>query len=264
MHGTNNQLSTRKAPLPPGITTSEHIDAVTLPQHSANDTGYPSEIFGKLPVGFNLKDQHISALLHWHRKAMRAVADLSPGYTDADMTAAMAIANEIFEAIKLAPAKTSGTVADQMVAVVERLRFMGNDTSIEEELSVPEFNRFAEALAKSTAMPAVTKRVGPLQRGRKLTRAGLLHRYHAFLIGEIQTLSLNLYGSRDYAMRMQPLDDAVQDRVAGAFRDGKYNPKARRYPFFDESKLTVRARSVLKSLKIDTERSERRPANRYK
>jgi hypothetical protein len=65
-------------------------------------------------------------------------------------------------------------------------------------------------------------------------------------------------------MRMQPLDDAVQVKVNAAFKDAKYNPRARRYPFFDESRLTKRARSVLNSLKIDTERSEPRPANRYK
>jgi hypothetical protein len=180
MHGTNNQLSTRKAPLPRGTITSAHIASMTLPQHPTDENErYPSAIFGKLPAGFNLKDQHLSMLLHWHRKAMRAVENLPPGHDEADMTAAMAIANEVFEAIKLASAKTSGAVADQMLAVVERFRFMGNDNAIEEELSVPDFIRFAEALVKATALPAVTKHVGALQRGRKLTRAGLLHRYHA-------------------------------------------------------------------------------------
>ncbi|MFK4398550.1 hypothetical protein ABIF31_005107 [Bradyrhizobium elkanii] len=206
-----------------------------------------------------LKDQHISVLVHWHRKAMKAVNDLPKGRSGDDLTAAMAIANEIFDAIKQARVTSPGMVATQMSAVVERFRFMGNDDSLDEELGVPDFRRFAEALAIATAMPVPTKRVGPLQRGRKLTRAGLLHRYHAFLIGEIQTLSLALYGSREYAMKMQPLDDAVNVRVRAGFKGGKFNPRARRtcrYPFFDESKISARAKAVLGSLKIDTNRAD--------
>jgi hypothetical protein len=83
------------------------------------------------------------------------------------------------------------------------------------------------------------------QRGGKLTRAGLLHRYESFLMKELQTLSLNLYGDRDYALQYIAEDDAVNLRC----RDSRH-----KYPFFDESKLADRAKSVLKSLKIDTKK----------
>jgi hypothetical protein len=225
----------------------------------ADPTKYPPGIFGKLPAGFILQEQHVSVLVYWHRKAMQAVANLPAGHTDDDMSDAMAIANEVFEAIKGLKGTSAGVVSAQMSAVIERLKFMGNDSSIEEELSVADFTNLAEALAASTAMPTVTKRVGPLMRGSKLTRAGLLHRYHAFLIGELQTLSLNLYGPRDYAMKMHPIDDAVTVRVNAGFKNGKLARRTRtHYPFFDESKLPARARSVLKSLKIDTEKSAER------
>jgi len=56
----------------------------------------------------------------------------------------------------------------------------------------------------------------------------------------LHTLSLNLYGNRDYALQYIEEDDAVNLRCQSG-----------RHPFFDESKLADRARSVLKSLKID-------------
>ena len=58
---------------------------------------------------------------------------------------------------------------------------------------------------------------------------------------ELHTLSLNLYGNRDYALQYIEEDDAVNLRCENG-----------RHSFFDESKLPDRARSVLKSLKIDT------------
>jgi hypothetical protein len=59
---------------------------------------------------------------------------------------------------------------------------------------------------------------------------------------ELQTLSLKLYGNRDYALQYIAEDDAVNLRC----RNTRH-----KYPFFDESKLVDRAKSVLKSLKID-------------
>jgi hypothetical protein len=57
---------------------------------------------------------------------------------------------------------------------------------------------------------------------------------------EIHTLSLSLHGNRDYALQYIEEDDAVNLRCQSG-----------RHPFFDESKLADRARSVLKRLKID-------------
>jgi hypothetical protein len=86
--------------------------------------------------------------------------------------------------------------------------------------------------------------VGALQRGKKLTRTGLLTRYQSFLVQELQTVSWNLYGERDYAKHYVFYDAAVGARC---------NSATGHDPFFDERKLTDRALSVLNSLNIDTE-----------
>jgi hypothetical protein len=129
------------------------------------------------------------------------------------------------------------------------------------ELNIDELRVIRDALAKTTAFPSPTKQVGPLQRGKKLTRAGLLHRYHAFLVGELSTLGIAFYGCRDYALKMIPIEDAVTVRTNDGFKDGKYDPNwsgRKTSPFFSESKLTDRARSVLKSLKIDIKTADPR------
>lgn len=55
----------------------------------------------------------------------------------------------------------------------------------------------------------------------------------------------NSNGEQDYALHYVMQDDAVNDRCRG--------PKRWVHPFIDQNKLSARARSVLKSLKIDTE-----------
>lgn len=97
---------------------------------------------------------------------------------------------------------------------------------------------------------APPKEIGELSRNNRLTRAGLMHRYHAFLIGELQTLSFALYGSRDAAFKYCPIDEAVDQRCVTIKAGGRLDP------FFDQRKLDARARAVLKSLKIDVERAE--------
>jgi hypothetical protein len=85
---------------------------------------------------------------------------------------------------------------------------------------------------------------GAPSRGHKLTRAGLLDRYQSFLVQELETVSCYLYGNLDYVKHVIMFDDAVRARC-----------RTRGGPFFDEATLPDRARSVLKSLKIDTERT---------
>jgi hypothetical protein len=103
--------------------------------------------------------------------------------------------------------------------------------------------------ARSTAPIVPKKHVGALQRGRKLTRAGLLTRYQSFLVQELETVSWNLYGERDYAKHTVFFDDAVRARCTSTDRC---------LPFFDERSLPTRARAVLKSLEIDTDSAENR------
>lgn len=135
-----------------------------------------------------------------------------------------------------------------------------NDAGDADFLTVERLQRLTDAAVAIAKPPVPKKFVGKLNRGRKLTRTGLLHRYHAFLIGELYTVSLNLYGSRDYAMSLVPIDHEVTKRTSEYFRNGEplpYRRGRKSYPFFDESKLTSRARSVLKSLKINTEIADR-------
>jgi hypothetical protein len=86
------------------------------------------------------------------------------------------------------------------------------------------------------------KAVGALQRGRKLTWVGLLIRYQSFLVQELETVSWNLYGERDYAKHVIFYDDAVRERCLS---------KDRCDPFFDERGVASRAHAVLGSLDID-------------
>jgi hypothetical protein len=104
-------------------------------------------------------------------------------------------------------------------------------------------------LTMATAQIVPKKRVGHLQRGRKLTRAGLLMRYQSYLVQELETVSWNLYGERDYAKQVVIFDHAVRARCTSADDRG---------PFFNERNLPDRARAVLGSLKIDTEIADAR------
>ncbi|UPJ63512.1 hypothetical protein [Bradyrhizobium sp. 191] len=202
---------------------------------------YPAEIFGQLPDGFRLQDQSIHVLVHWHRKAIAAVEHLPEDVTDYELGAACDIVRRLYVAILTAKTHGASHVALKLQAVLTKLD-SEKSNSIEEALDVDDIRRLAAELSDAIKPSAPVKRVGALRRGRKLTRTGLLYRYQSFLMKELQTLSLNLYGDRDCALEYIAEDDAVNLRCSG-------RPK---YPFFDESRLADRARSVLKSLKIDT------------
>jgi hypothetical protein len=92
-------------------------------------------------------------------------------------------------------------------------------------LDVHDIVKMAAELTTATAPIVPKKRVGSLQRGRKLTRAGLLTRYQSYLVQELETVSWNLYGERDYAKHYIFFDDAVRARCISTDRG---------LPFFDE------------------------------
>jgi len=210
---------------------------------------YPPEIFGKLPDGFVLEKQSIEMLCFWHRKAIEVVNAMQEHFDHAphskaaweEFTTYCEIKNSILAAILSAHAVRSGQVAAQLRAVVAEADHLSSPTfkvSIEEILQVDDIVKMSAELTVATAPIVPKKRVGPTQRGSKLTRAGLMMRYQSFLVQELETVSWNLYGDRDYAKHTIFFDSAVRTRC---------KPIERHYPFFDESCLADRARCARKS-----------------
>lgn len=202
---------------------------------------YPAAIFGKLPAGFVLEEQDIWMLMHWYRKAIAAAERLPADVSDDELDAGCDIVRRLYAAILTAKTHGASHVALKLQAVLTKLD-SEKSNSIEEALDVDDIRRLAAELVEATKLSMPVKKVGALRRGRKLTCTGLLYRYQSFLMKELQTLSLNLYGDRDCALEYIAEDDAVNLRCSGRHK----------YPFFDESRLADRARSVLKSLRIDT------------
>jgi hypothetical protein len=224
---------------------TSHVVAETEPApelQDSNTADYPFSIFGKLPDGLVLEEQQIQVLMHWYRNAIAAVERLPADVSDDELDTGCDIVRRLYAAILTAKTHSAGNVALKLQAVLMKLDSEKSD-SIEEALDVDDIRRLAAELSDATKPSAPVKKVGALRRGRKLTRTGLLYRYQSFLMKELQTLSLNLYGDQDCALEYLAEDDAANLRCRG----GRH-----RYPFFDESKLPDRAKSVLKSLKIDT------------
>lgn len=219
---------------------------------------FPVAIFGRLPADFDLKRADVRSLVHWQRKAIAAVEDLPETASDDDLTSAMRPVNAIFRAIKGLKLDYPAGIALQMKTIAEVAKWFDgeSESTAMEDLSTAEFRHLAASLEAALERHQPTKRIGALTRGRKLTDAGLLHRYHAFLIQEIETLGLKLYGSSEYALKVRPIDIAVNAQCSSRHAVGS---RRKAYPFFDESKLTARARSVLTSLDIDTVRDDNRP-----
>ena len=135
-------------------------------------------------------------------------------------------------------------------------------STLEEAPTLPPGDRdgfklsaLADRLLEISEEPQPTKRVPALWRGRKLTRAGQLFRYHAFLVNELMTVSWELYGSRDYASRMIPMDGYVQRAVG---------PRRGFAPFHDPRTLRRRAVAVMRSLKIDSTTADNLATRRTK
>lgn len=251
----NTVISSKSPPLARATKGAKkpHAAPVAPPVIVVNSTQeqYPPAIFGNLPGGFDLGRTDIRLLVHWQRKAIAAVESLPETASDDDLTSAMRPLNAIFKAIKGLKLDYPAGIALQMKAIAEVAEWFDgeSESTAMEDLSTAEFRHLAANLDAALVRHEPTKRVGPLTRGRKLTAAGLLHRYHAFLVQELETLGWKLYGSSEYALKFRPVDTAVNARCSS--RHARSSSR-KAYPFFDESKLTERARSVLNSLDIDT------------
>ncbi len=157
--------------------------------------------------------------------------------------------NEIFDVIVNAKSSLAADVSLQMQAVVNYLDCLNSD-SIEDAIDFPQFRNIAANLKRATAFRQPRKRLGNAAKGRRLTRTGLLQRYQSFLMQELFTLSTELYGGPQYALQFVSFDDAVHTAL-------KSEKSKHAYVFLDPISLTSRARTVLKSLKVDTENVER-------
>ncbi len=211
---------------------------------------YPPEIFGKLPEeGFVLDEaQGIETLCFWHR---RAIDILDQPFDDEDkLSAYCAIKNRILGAVLSARPATPGQVAAQLRAIVAEIDSLSTETapaSIEEVLDVHDIVKLSADLNRAAPPITPKKNVGAFQHDGKLTREGLLARYQSFLVQELETVSWNLYGERDFAKHFICFDSAVRQRCDSTDHDG---------PFFDEKSLPDRARAVIESLKIDTDTAD--------
>ncbi|MGY4505248.1 hypothetical protein ACVWYH_009205 [Bradyrhizobium sp. GM24.11] len=134
-----------------------------------------------------------------------------------------------------------------MRAVVAELFHLSTEAapaSIEEVLDADDIVKLSSDMDRATGPITPKKQPGAFHRDDgKLTPNGLLARYQSFLVQELETVSWNLYGERDFAKHFIFFDRAVQERCTSADHVG---------PFFDENSLPDRARAVLGSLQIDT------------
>jgi hypothetical protein len=220
----------------------------------------PHPVYGNTPIGrdgFTLERQALVLLNFWHEKAF----NLHLHATKDDKNFALGkIVESKIHAVALQAKPINRREAVAQFEILARQAFSRDSVCI----SVDELLVLVDGLKKANEPVRPKKQPGKLQRGRKLTRAGLLVRYESFLAQELETVSWHLYGEKNVSFGRVMYDRAVTVRCAPNFKDGKFHQRrnCKIEPFLDERNLPVRARSVLKSLKIDTERDNDVPARK--
>jgi len=193
-------------------------------------------VFGKQPHSdADLQRQGVVALSFYYWKATRLLEEAKI-YQRQKLIEARGAA---YKAVLKVKPNNATEVARQMEVIAAEMRREGTVAVI----GFAEFAKLAEHLTDITKPILPKKMPGKFTRGTKLTKAGLLHRYHSFLLEELYTIGWHVYGERDFLLHWYSYDDVVEPKL----RD-----KRCRHPFFDPSRMTERATSVLKSLKIDT------------
>lgn len=209
-------------------------------------------IYGNTPIGrdgFTLDKQLIQTIDFWRRKATEYIHSMPLDSDDKWLPTVRVVQGELYDAALRYKPQCGRDAARQFAVVLREVEHEETMTVLGQE----EFRSMVTGLMDATTPIQPKKKLGQLSRGAKLTRAGLLFRYQSFLVHELETISWNLYGSPGYAKFYSMEDDAVNRQCRGRAASGKS------YPFFDEHTLTSRARAVLKSLKIDTLRTDDRP-----
>ncbi|MDB5652932.1 MAG: hypothetical protein JWQ94_545 [Tardiphaga sp.] len=193
-------------------------------------------------AAFTLDRQPIQMLDHWHDKATMLLHENVRTWEYWEVV--NQVQGEIFEAALLYKPRRGSDAARQFEIVLRQAQHDERVTVF----SVEEFEQIVDGLVMATGPIPPNKKIGATSRGRRLTTAGLLIRYQNFLVQELETLSWKLYGDSHYAQQFRIDDEAVNKRCK-RFGDA----------LFDEETLSDRARSVLKSLKIDAENVVERP-----
>lgn len=209
-----------------------HPPVLTVPV-----AGKPHPVFGNQPhTETALQKQGVAALFFYYWKASNLL-DIAQG--DEVMRSTLNEARgSAYEAVLTAKPNNATEVARQMEVISAEMQREGTVTV----LGAAEFARLAANLVEITKPIIPKKMPGKFMVGNWLTKVGLLHRYHSFLLEELYTIGWHVYGSRDFLLHWYPYDDVVKPKL----RD-----KRGRHPFFDPAHMTERATRVLKSLKID-------------
>lgn len=246
-------IATAQRRAPPAKATAIALTTGAPPVIVAVEKPASHPIYGTTPIGrdgFTLERQNIHMLNFWHERATTATNALVDSRNIEDEDPEYDLLNDcqwqVYEAAFKVKINNPSEVAVLLNIVA---RHAADCVDIEAVLDLEKVQHIAAQLTKATAPLAPKKKLGAMLRGRKLTRFGLLHRYQAFLIQELETIGHHVYGERDYPMQSRPLDDAVNERCATP------NARGQSPIFFNPEKLPVRARAVLKSLQIDTERA---------
>ncbi|MET4364291.1 hypothetical protein ABIB06_004890 [Bradyrhizobium sp. LB8.2] len=198
--------------------------------------------------GAGLERYPVSVLALLHAKAMRlsTVFINERGGDEASNSAHYdALYNAQWDTLNAALAADLNNGRD-VATVLGMIASQAQDSGDLEWLKIDDLKQLACRAEKATAPVLPTKATTALQRGRKLTAFGLIHRYQAFLIQELETIGWHVYGARDYPLFYRPFDSAVNTRCRTP--DGR----GRSPIFFNTAKLKSRASAVLRSLKIDT------------
>lgn len=194
-------------------------------------------VFGRQPhTDADLQRQGVSALFFYYWKAAN-LQDIVQG-DEAMLNTLTQSRGAAYEAILKVKPNNATEVARQMEVITAEMQREETVAVI----GVAEFTKLTEHLRDITAPIIPKKMPGKFTRGNRLTKAGLLHRYHSFLLEELYTIGWHVYGDRDFLLHWYPYDDVVESKL----RD-----KRCRHPFFDPARMMDRAASVLKPLKID-------------
>lgn len=215
-------------------------------------------IYGNIPMGrdgFELSRQSMHMLNYWHHRAIDECIEIDKReakakrrrHADVQLREELEAIQRVIIAVILdnQPANVRD-VWFKMEAVARHALY--NDCEISELVTVHQFDVLTDRLEELIRAPIPQRKVGPLRKGGRLTREGLLLRYYCFLLAEINTVGQELYGNAEYARSVRMEDSAVFQRMGLPPKPGSA------WPIHRAHGLGARAKAVLESVRIDATR----------